>query len=622
VSKAVTLVFLGNAKQLKATFASVMRDSDIASRRMSMAGLRIGQAFRLGFAGIGVAVVAVTTALAYGVKAVIAYQKIQAQTAAVLHSTGGVANVTAKHVEALALQIQSYSAYSEDAVAQTENLLLTFPTIRNEAGKNNKVFDSATRAVLDMATALGSDTRSAAIRLGKALADPARGMTALRRVGVIFTDAQTNVVKKLVATHQTLKAQRLILAEVTKEFGGSAKAAGQTFAGSLARLKNQTRTTFREFATPVLPLLTRALGGLATVAGRDVAPALAVAGTYLSRFSAVAGKDAGPWFTKLAALFRQSVLPILRQVGTFIAVTLVPVFEHDLLPVIKALADFIVTKLAPAIGKVLSAALSASRAMWQKISKTIDDHRGQLTTLLHAIRDVASFLLTVLVPVLKVGVRLAFAIVGTAITNTITVIAGMVTAVRDFLGIAKTVAKTIFDFVVTPLGWIVHAAASAFGWIPGIGGKLKKARADFDSFVKSVNADLSGIKNKTITIQAAYKGAVNVPGTKTKAFALGGPVNAPRGMPVPAILHGGEFVLSTKMLDAMNGGGLLPRALARGIAHTESMNRGTQSPAPTASKSEQRPHQAITNIFNVTTTPANPQEFADEIAWAIKTGAL
>ena len=75
--------------------------------------------------------------------------------------------------------------------------------------------------MLDMSVALGQDATQSAIQLGKALNDPVKGVTALRRVGVSFTAAQIKQIKTLVATGKTLQAQKLILRELNQEFGGS-----------------------------------------------------------------------------------------------------------------------------------------------------------------------------------------------------------------------------------------------------------------------------------------------------------------------------------------------------------------------------------------------------------------
>lgn len=50
--------------------------------------------------------------------------------------------------------------------------------------------------------------------------------------------------------------------------------------------------------------------------------------------------------------------------------------------------------------------------------------------------------------------------------------------------------KHIVDIFLSMAGTIIHAAAAAFGWIPGLGGKLKDARDAFDRFKEKVDATL------------------------------------------------------------------------------------------------------------------------------------
>lgn len=55
---------------------------------------------------------------------------------------------------------------------------------------------------------------------------------------------------------------------------------------------------------------------------------------------------------------------------------------------------------------------------------------------------------------------------------------------------------------------IVHGAASAFGWVPGIGGKLKHARTAFDDFRAKVDQSLGGIQVALKTENAKYQASI------------------------------------------------------------------------------------------------------------------
>lgn len=184
-------------------------------------------------------------------------QKVTAQTNAVLKSTGKAANVSAKHVDDLANSLLNVSGVDDEIIKSGENVLLTFRDIRNQAGKGNKIFDQATRATLDLSVALKKDMPSAAILVGKALNDPVKGMTALTRAGVQFTDQQKETIKSLVESGDKIGAQKIILAELTKEFGGSAKAAGDTLPGKLNILKQTLLNLGGSIANILTPQITK-----------------------------------------------------------------------------------------------------------------------------------------------------------------------------------------------------------------------------------------------------------------------------------------------------------------------------------------------------------------------------
>ncbi|HEU0193322.1 MAG TPA: hypothetical protein VFQ71_03930 [Gaiellales bacterium] len=193
--------------------------------------------------------------------------KVAAQTAAVIKSTGGAAGVTAKQVNALAGALMKKTGIDDEAIQSGANLLLTFTKVQNQAGKGNDIFTQATKIMTDMSVALGQDMKTSAIQVGKALNDPIRGITALRRVGVNFTKGQQDQIKALVASGKTMEAQKLILAELNKEFGGSAEAAGKTLPGRLNILKESFNNMAGELVGSLVPAFTTLLGVFTKVMG-------------------------------------------------------------------------------------------------------------------------------------------------------------------------------------------------------------------------------------------------------------------------------------------------------------------------------------------------------------------
>jgi len=215
-------------------------------------------AFSAGGAGLG----ALAVGLKIGIGEYQQSEKVAAQTNAVIKSTGGVANVTAKHVSDLATAIMKKTGIDDEQIASSENMLLTFKEIHNQAGKNNDIFDQATSIVTDMSVAFGTDASKSAIQLGKALNDPIKGVSALAKIGVTFTEGQKKTIKALVESGDIMGAQKIILKELRSEVGGSAEAIGKTLPGQI----NIAKETFRNFAgelvAKMIPALEQTIGVL------------------------------------------------------------------------------------------------------------------------------------------------------------------------------------------------------------------------------------------------------------------------------------------------------------------------------------------------------------------------
>ncbi|MCI4566381.1 hypothetical protein [Lysobacter sp. CFH 32150] len=159
-------------------------------------------------------------------------EEAMAQLRAGIKSTGGIAGVTADEIALYASALQKTTTFSDDAIVRMSAVVATFTNIRGA------VFKDAIPAILDLSVRLGTDLNSAAIQVGKALNDPVKGITALGRAGVQFSTQQKEVIADLVETGDVAKAQRIILAELTTQMGGSAPAAADTLSGALQQARN------------------------------------------------------------------------------------------------------------------------------------------------------------------------------------------------------------------------------------------------------------------------------------------------------------------------------------------------------------------------------------------------
>jgi hypothetical protein len=113
-------------------------------------------------------------------------------------------------------------------------------------------------AAQDLSAAGFGDAESAAKMLGKALNDPERGLTALSRAGVTFTQQQKDQIKTLTEGGEVLKAQQLILAEVESQVGGVAAAT----ATGIDQFNVYFDNLKEELGLAVLPLINALISGL------------------------------------------------------------------------------------------------------------------------------------------------------------------------------------------------------------------------------------------------------------------------------------------------------------------------------------------------------------------------
>ena len=197
----------------------------IKSASGGISGLKSGLMTTGKAIGVGVAAAGAAAAL-FGKSAIDAATesyKLGRQTEAIVKATGGAAGMTAKQIDDLAMSMSMKVGVDDEAIKKSMNILLTFRQVRNEAGKGNDIFNRASAAMMDLANVFGSSD-AAAKMLGKALSDPVKGVTALQRAGVNFSQAQKDQIKALVESGQTLEAQKLILAEVENQVGGTAAA--------------------------------------------------------------------------------------------------------------------------------------------------------------------------------------------------------------------------------------------------------------------------------------------------------------------------------------------------------------------------------------------------------------
>lgn len=523
-------------------------DSQI-SGDVTSSGKRLGSSWGKVFgiaAGLGIGVKAVQF-LGDSLGEAREAQKVGAQTNAVIKATGGAANISAKQVGNLAGALSAKTGIDDEVIQSGSNMLLTFKNIRNEAGKGNDVFNQSTTVLTDMATAMGTEPKQAAIQLGKALNDPIKGISALSRVGVTFTDGQKKQIETLVKSGKTMDAQKIILKELTSEFGGSAEA--QATAGDKAKV---AWGNFQEaIGTAILPLWDKILAGgtKAMLFLTDgLGPAIgkvgeffgAVKGTVGEFFDSFSSGSAGgglldslksiasavqanflPVLKAAANVVTTVVLPAIVGIGKYLAANLIPIFTKvgtiistQVVPIVASLARFLYGTLYPAMLRVAMAVGERLKPILDQLFETIqtsvlptvkkllDKFREWQPTIqkvvlvvVKIIGKILEFAAAVLAKVLPVVIRLAGLLLRTlvpVITTVIGWIAKIIGKVIQFAAALGRAAGKVAEFV----GDVKGKFGDMLSFIGGIPGKITALGGRFlDAGRAIIGKFVDGLKN-------------------------------------------------------------------------------------------------------------------------------
>jgi len=293
-------VKLDKAERETKEFTRAQREASKATRvQVSRLGALSGAYSTLaGAAGVGL----LTRGLLSSIQAAEKQADVMAQVESRLKSMGNTLGMTTQEIADMASEIQFTTGVADEDILRLASQFATFGKITRDS------FRPGIEAAINMSEVMQTDLNASLLQVAKALDDPIRGLTALRRSGTQLSAQQEQLVKDLVLAGRSAEAQRVILKELDKQygdaaasarkFGGASKALTTEFGdlkeevGRIALEEGGLRTYFE-----ILTQLTRAtrdgaaenvkttrtMGPLGD-AYRSVALAMALAAEWQSRF--------------------------------------------------------------------------------------------------------------------------------------------------------------------------------------------------------------------------------------------------------------------------------------------------------------------------------------------------
>lgn len=256
MAKSISIPITGNAAPLRKTLDNTSKRMSKFGSSVSASFAKIGKAAAIGGAAAAAGALALGKAAFSAAEAASTSNARLEQIATSMGLFGDQANAVTERLIALANEQARLTGVNQNTIKESQALLLTFSELAESADEAGGAFDRATQLTLDMAAAgFGSATDNAK-QLGKALQDPIKGISALARSGVTFTEQQKELIESLVESGDMLAAQDLILTEIENQVGGTAAAT----ANASDRIKVAFSQVTEQIGLALLPIFEKLTG--------------------------------------------------------------------------------------------------------------------------------------------------------------------------------------------------------------------------------------------------------------------------------------------------------------------------------------------------------------------------
>ncbi|EHQ30026.1 phage tail tape measure protein [Mucilaginibacter paludis] len=146
-------------------------------------------------------------------------EQANAQVKAALINSNNAAGLSYNELEKDAKKFSDTLPFAQDQIVDMQSTLLSYPAV------TKATFNTASQAIMDIATRQHAGLADTAKLVGAALQSPVEGLKSLHSMNVDLTASQTATITKLVETGHTAQAQSIILKELQTRFGGAAQAA-------------------------------------------------------------------------------------------------------------------------------------------------------------------------------------------------------------------------------------------------------------------------------------------------------------------------------------------------------------------------------------------------------------
>jgi len=459
-SRTLKLSILADVDQLKKSLNQANDDVEGSSSKLGDFSKKAG----LAFAAAGIAAAAYAGKLLIdGVKSAIADEAAQAKLATTLANVTGATDAQVAATESYILKTSLANGITDDQLRPSLERLVRATKDVSEAQRLQTL-------ALDIAAGTGKSLEAVSNALGKAY------------------EGNTGALGKLGVGLDKTQLKSMSLDDITKSlagtFGGQASEKADTFAGKMLRLN----VAFDEGKETVGSFVLDAITPMIDTFVKDVVPAIAAF-----------AEEIGP-----------KLEPVITFLGDYITNVLVPAF--------KSIWAFITDFLIPTFSAVLLPAINGLTSAFKKIQTSISDNSEELKPFIDFMKKVAEFARDTLAPILGTTLKGAFSVLGTIISTTIDLFAGIVTAVTNTVNAVKAFISFMTNNPITQ--FFGGGSASNNGKSKGLVASVDLGTGDLSSPTMTVTdsgsvADLRRLDNLQAAsiINLTVNGAIDPEGT-------------------------------------------------------------------------------------------------------------
>ena len=299
-----------------------------------------------------------------------------------------------------------------NSIKATQAKLLTFKELAATANEIGGNFERSTKAAIDLGAAGFGTAELNAVALGKALNDPIKGISALSRNGITFTESEKDRIKVLVESNKVGEAQNMILKAIETQVGGTAEAT--------ANATDKMRVGFTQVTEKVGLALLPVFEKLTNFVIDQIFPAF---------------DKIGAQFAGITSQLGENLLPALDNLVTF--------FQDYLIPVFKAYWEFISKTLIPGIVNFFEPALAGISKAFGSVSKSLQNNKEKLKPLFDLFQEFFEFASKYLAPFLGTVLGKAFQVLGSVISGIITIFANLVNIISSAINGIQTLISLV-----------------------------------------------------------------------------------------------------------------------------------------------------------------------------------